>query len=213
MNVTETRLVELYEGASMEARAAGRNWYARAHEVARAIAERADVELERAAAAVAAASPRTTWSANVATAAAVARAHRDGRPVPDRLPGIPTLGRNIQAAASALVGGPYPAGPKVRSFYCNIVTRGAPCSHDVPCVTIDTIAARAALDVPRGAGVPRVTAKMYGELADAYRRAATAIGEAPAQFQATIWVAWRGYSSVGRDWTTIQERIRSILEA
>jgi hypothetical protein len=91
---------------------------------------------------------------------------------------------------------------KVRSFYNNIVYPDSPDEH----VTIDTHAVAAARFEPLGAGSPEVRQAwlgqgssslhgqngLYGEYAEAYRRAAKEVGVLPREMQSVTWEKVRG---------------------
>lgn len=180
------RLVALYLDADPETRQAGRRWYSDASRAVERLAS-PEVPYHRAAAIVAALSPRTRWRENLRMAEdVIAR-----RPVGG-------LRKNIAKAeairdGAELTGRPGDAlggdAPKVRAFWRNIIGDGWN-------VTLDVWATRAATGGKLDA--PRSTAE-YARLAEAYKRAAEAVGERPCDFQAIVWLVVRPDSENGKD--------------
>jgi hypothetical protein len=170
---------------------AGRNWYREANELAWDLSTHADVG--SAAGVIAALSPRMPWGRNKELAVrAFADGHASG-----------TLGNSVRAADRILAGeDPLDVlkGDKVRSFYLNIL-------GDTDAVTVD----RHALEVYLGKRFadkdrPSVGKRLYREVADAYRTAASrpfaqsltyadtgfAVGDlTPRDVQAITWLVWR----------------------
>jgi hypothetical protein len=170
---------------------AGRNWYREANELAWDLSTHADVG--SAAGVIAALSPRMPWGRNKELAV---RAFADGR-------ASGTLGNSVRAADRILAGeDPLDVlkGDKVRSFYLNIL-------GDTDAVTVD----RHALEVYLGKRFadkdrPAVGKRLYREVSDAYRTAASrpfaqsltyadtgfAVGDlTPRDVQAITWLVWR----------------------
>lgn len=157
-----------------------RAWYANARAAARRLAREHGTTVSVAAGVIAALSPRCPWGRNVIAADIILGAARRG----DDLPSV-GLKANARKAFAIASGAGRPLdilrGPKVRSFYRNIL-------GDVDAVTVDVWAARAA-------GVDskaRLDGRRYDHIADAYRYAARIVGVAPAVLQAIVWVSIRG---------------------
>lgn len=192
------RIRAAWEAASDADRSAGRAWYARAESAAADMAAAAPAGIGpwRAAAVLAALSPRTQWVQNVTGARLACEAA--GRMAADPLFSEPddiaaavtaaaapyALGESVRKAARILTG-EHPAavlgGPKVRAFFANITG-----DHDA--VTIDVWAARVAF----GGYAPVPAGRLYDRLADAYRAVAAEVGESPRDVQAATWIAIRG---------------------
>jgi hypothetical protein len=155
----------------------GLEWYADAQAFAMTLASRIDGDLERAAAVIAAHSPRTFWSAN--KLAAMATIERRNMPS-----GI--MRTNAVRAEAALTMGfdGLGNGPKVHAFARNVF-------GDLSRVTVDVWAFRAAMgdqNVPEG-WLARKGA--YDEVARAYAAVAEREGLDPAVAQALVWVVIR----------------------
>lgn len=182
------RVLEVFDRATAADLAAGLEWYARAESAARALAAgtAGAITVDRAAGALAALSPRVSWSQNLRGAALMVDAAAAGRPAP-RVAGV---GSN-RAKAWAILTAPAVApldilrGDKVRAFYRNI-------TGDVDAVTIDIWAMFAADGRALPAHRMGLTAHEYARYAGAYRAAAGARGTDPRTMQATVWVATRG---------------------
>jgi len=188
-----------FRAASATDREHGREWYDRAHRLARELAastEPADMDdaVRRAAAVIAVLSPVTSWPQNVA----MARAAYYGWPVKG-------LGRNI-AKAKAIMSGADPdtvvSGRKVRAFWATIVD---------PSLSDAVVVDRHAIDIALGTVTDDATRSRivgrkggYEAIAAAYHRAARILtrelGEpiSPAQVQAITWVYWRRTRSIIR---------------
>lgn len=77
-------------------------------------------------------------------------------------------------------------------------------------MTVDTIAARAALGLPSNVPV-HLTRAQHRTIAEAYRRAAAEVGIAPAHFQAIVWVAVRGGArTCRREWAAIERLFEEV---
>lgn len=174
-------LLATWERADAPTLTAGAAWYPAAHLEARRLARiaPAGVGVSRAAAIIAALSPRTQWSVNLRWAEAIVHAAQQGQP-------CPAVGtRSMRRKAWAIAQGGDPSrelsGPKVRRFWRNL------CGDFHP-VTVDVWAARAvgwgALELNR--------AGWYEHLEFAYQTAAYRVGVEPASFQAQLWLALRG---------------------
>lgn len=175
---TVANVLAVYRGAFENHVVEGLSWYADRHTEALAL----DPEnVYRAAAVIAALSPRTPWARNVALAA---RVYVEGK-------ASGTLGASC-AKADRCFSGESPAevfktSTKVRNFWLNIAD---PTGDGV---TID----RHAFDIAVGMVTDdKARAQLnrkgeYERFADVYREAARIVGISPAQLQAITWVAWR----------------------
>lgn len=176
-----SRLTRVWADVSADDRRAGLAWYDRASAAADDIADRYGLDRSQAAGIIAAMSPRSRWSTNLRAAETIARAAADGAPSAPRV----GLGDAVDKAWRIAHGEPAGltlGGPKVRAFWRNI-------TGDRDAVTVDVWAARAATgryDAPVPAG------RRYARIAAAYRAAAHAVGVAPRDFQAAVWVHVRG---------------------
>lgn len=166
------RILVTFDRATPADLEAGATWYVEARELAATLSPNTGNDVERAASVIAALSPRTTWSRNVAGAVMLIESN-------DVLPGL--IGRNVETARKAMTDG-FAAlnGPKTSAFARNI-------AGDDESVTVDVWACRVAnLDENmlgrKGA---------YDAVAHAYRLAARRRGVAPATMQATTWIVAR----------------------
>ena len=187
-------LLAAWDAADSDAREYGSRWYADALREATGLGTRYGFTAAQAAGVVAALSPRVGWRQNLADAETVlswAEDARDGLPVADSR----SLAAECQAfhanvlTAMAVVALDDPLdalnGPKQRRFYRNIM-------GDASAVTVDVWATRAAT---RGTlSGPRSRAE-YAAIERAYQRASRAVGVAPRDFQAAVWIALRARAS------------------
>lgn len=157
---------------------AGRTWYRTAHETASLIA---DGDVRTGAGVLAALSPQTSWWLNVELAcdafdAGVARRHT----------------ADSCSKANRILAGEDPASVlsmrrKTGHFYRCIVD-----PSDADAVCVDRHAYDICVGIPLGDWGRGLSAYgRYALVADAYRRAAAALGELPSTVQAVTWVAWR----------------------
>lgn len=162
--------------------AAGAGWYPAATREAERIAALAPrgVGLSRAAAIIAALSPRQHWAVNLRWAEAIATAASYGEPCP----AVGFTGNRRKAWAIA-TGEARPerelSGPKVRRFWRNL-------TGDLRPVTIDVWACRAVGWTHRELG----RRGWYEALETAHQLAADQVGVEPAALQAGIWMHLRG---------------------
>lgn len=194
-DVMAARLINLYYDADDKTRRQGAEWYPSAGDVVVAWSIRYGVTVEAVAAVIAATSPQTRWQDNLRDAEYVL----SGK---DRRPGV--MSENL-ARARRVLAADDPVdelrhgsksgklgGPKMHAFALNIL-------GDTHAVTVDVWATRAALgltwrvteDSDRAARVLGWVGA-YDRIADAYRKAAAAVGIAAPEFQATVWIAVRG---------------------
>lgn len=162
-------IIAAYTEASAEVRAAGASWYPAAAAECR---DMLPADPERAAAIVAALSPRLSWRANLLAARAVVRGETPR--------GV--LRANV-GKAQRIAAGADPdvvlGGPKVRAFYRALV-------GDRDAVVVDVWAARVA-----GVAAPD-TERRYHRAAASYRIAARTLGVPVAHVQAATWIHARG---------------------
>jgi hypothetical protein len=166
------RILRTFDAASKSDVEHGARWYDEAGELAIELAARHGYSVEQTASVIAALSPRTTWSRNVAGAVLLLADD-------EILPGL--IGRNVETAREAQqLGFDALNGPKTSRFARNI-------AGDRESVTVDVWAARvASLDEDllgrKGA---------YDAIEHAYRLAARRRGVDPATMQATTWIVAR----------------------
>lgn len=165
------RIVRTFDRATAADVESGARWYDEAGTLAASLMSD-DTTLEQAAAVIAALSPRTTWSRNVA-GATLLLLHNEV------MPGL--IGRNVETATAAWhLGLEALKGPKTNAFARNIM-------GDREAVTVDVWAMRVADLDERLLGRKGA----YDIVADAYRAAARRRGVDPATMQATTWVVAR----------------------
>jgi hypothetical protein len=171
-------ILECYDGTGERVRARGRRWYARMTVITTGHAGRHGVDPISIGGVWAAYSQNTPWGRNMRLASGHVRGRIGG-----------TLGDSIRKATACLAGSTIDAETKdadafkVRNFARN-------CSGDTFAVTVDRWALRIAYRLGSVGGyVP--TGREYERLADAYRAAAAARGETPADMQAITWIARR----------------------
>ncbi len=180
------RILNAFDNASASDMAEGARWYSTARLTAAALAAGTKIGVGHAAGVIAALSPRVRWSTNVEAASTLISAA--GRTVV--APSVAGYSRNRDKAwAIANGGSPWEilGGPKVRSFFANIM-------GDDNAVTIDVWAARAAEGVSNKRAP---SGRRYTDLADAYRMAASARDVSPMVMQATVWVYIRRTFGIG----------------
>lgn len=167
------RILRTFDAATPSDIESGATWYDEAGDLARTLADRHNLSVEEVAGVIAALSPRTTWSRNVA--GTIALLEHGG----DEARRFGCIGANVDRAEGVIQGVPL-NGPKTRAFAANI-------AGDREAVTVDVWACRVAdLDETllsrKGA---------YDAVAHAYRLAARRRGVDPATMQATTWVVAR----------------------
>jgi len=178
----------------------GRAWYADAYAEAEAIGHASGVGTVRAAAIIAALSPRNRWTRNLADALNVAMA----RGAADH-DACGTFMQNVYKArmiACDWESNPWDSilrGPKVRAFVANVS------GTDPSAVTVDVWAVRAVTDGQRHA--PRNDAD-YAAIAEAYRIVAAEYGERPCDLQAVAWLVARE-SHLGQNYVWLPSEIAS----
>lgn len=165
------RILRVFDNATPADIEAGAHWYDDAHVLASDLAPHIG-SLEAAAEVIAALSPRTFWSRNVAGATMLIM-HGEV------LPGL--MSRNVDWARRIINGEKHVLkGNKTRAFARNI-------AGDRETVTVDVHAAFVA-----GVSETVLTRKgVYAAVAHAYRLAARRRGVEPATMQATTWIVGR----------------------
>jgi hypothetical protein len=172
-----------YRAATPEIHALGAEWYATAQESARILWPE---DPARAAYVIAALSPRAQWKVNLAWAAQVIYAARNGL----ECPAVSTTNNRAAAWRIATGGELTLNGPKVSRFARNIM-------GDMDCGTVDAwmlYAAHGRDNVAKDAqGNPKApTGKRYAMYENAIRRAAKLEGTSAAMLQAIVWTVVRG---------------------
>lgn len=167
------RILATWDRASKSDVESGARWYDEAGDLATRLAAEHGHDVETVAGVIAALSPRTPWSRNVAGAVALLADPTD--------PPTYLISRNVATAQAILTGEiDGPTGPKTSAFARNI-------AGDRETVTVDVWACRvASLDED---ALSRKGA--YDAVAHAYRLAARRRGVDPATMQATTWVVAR----------------------
>lgn len=189
--------------------ASGRAWYPLAQAIARQIDVKHCLPIGMGACLLAAYSPRTRWSDNVAHAwhmASQVDAWLNGRGTLSQPAGCMSANHTraiaVVCAGADYYGNAWPVmvaalgnGPKVKSFAHNV--HGLMSSH----VTVDVWAMRAALAPQWKRGDDMSDAEqalnrkgVYGALALAYMAEAKRVGVTPAEFQAIVWCAISNYT-------------------
>ncbi len=189
-----SNLQAVYDSASPAERASGLDWYGKANAYATDLARRYGYTVPQVSAVIAALSPGSEWTRNLADTETLLDGVQRGVEVPS----LGVYGRrNVEKAIAALaIAEPlelFPAktGPKTRAFYLAIA--GATVDA-VDKVVIDRHAASAALDARGqrgGSAIERIPLGLYRKLAAHYVELARRVGVDPWQAQAICWNAWR----------------------
>lgn len=192
----ERNILAVYHRANDDDKLGGMTWYLDAHEVARGLAEKHGVSVEKAVGTIAAISPGNNWGRNVMEADEFISAHVKGY----KLPMVGIYGRRNVAKARRILNGESPqavlhtkTGPKVWAFYSNIL---APL--DSRELTVDRHAKALAYDLPskrKGFAsddkLSVVGRAEYRYLVRHYQVIAERLGLVPHQLQAICWVTWK----------------------
>ena len=174
-------IINVYNQASLEDIREGMGWYSRARAECMALSKETGVPLEVVVAIVAVLSPRTMWERNLGAARNLINGQNgEGTGINKR------KGREILAGGSI---DESLKGPKVRSFYRNILD-----PHDPDVVTCDVWAARVAGGPEAWERKFWLKEKQYFEVANDYREAAALLGILPSELQAITWVTIRRIS-------------------
>jgi hypothetical protein len=186
MNPITRNVVDAWHACDTDTRTLGAAWYPRARAEARRLARTYGLSEARAAAIIAALSPRCQWSVNLAYAERVAAAYASGADCPRvsttcfRALAWNFATRTLRPSACADQS-TRGVGPKVSRFWRNIL--GA---RDV--ATLDTWACRVA-------GVPHSSVadeRTYVPVELAFIEAAAIVGEDVRTVQAATWIRERG---------------------
>lgn len=176
-----TNLSAVLQSATDDQLSEGMLWYPSAFDTVADMAARHDVTHSVAAGVVAALSPRTFWSVNVAAADYMLATN--GEHYESTLWANHNRALNVMRGADPLTAWSDRA-PKIRSFYRNLC-------GDTSAVTVDVWAALAALTAQNDPArvLPRVGA--YEAVSGAYRALAGTVGVDPCTAQAQVWVTIR----------------------
>lgn len=173
------------ERASLAEQREGTLWYLSAHAEALKLTQRYDVSIPQAAGIIAALSPQNGWDNNLVAADAFLAS--DGTAY--------VHFANAVHKAQAILGGDHPLdalrGPKVRSFYHNILYPDL-----AGYVTVDRHACAVAANLPTPQYLreyPKTLERstVYGYVAALYRTVARDYGILPHEVQAIVWVTHR----------------------
>ena len=167
-----SRLVDRWHATTPQRRFEGLMWYPQASAVAARLMPH---DPERAAAVLAALSPRLGWEDNVRDAETVLGGAE--RP----LRALPANQAVAWAALQADDPGAALSGPKVRAFFAAL-------TGDESAVPVDTWAARAALPADDSRPLNRIGRAERARIESAYRIAADFLNVAPRTLQATMWL-------------------------
>ena len=194
--ITHGSILAVFFQASLAERQEGLDWYSRADAIARELSDRyLGGNYYAAAGVIAALSPNNRWERNIIDAEALIKAYTLGGDY-DALK-VCTFHKN-KAKAIAILAGESPldvlSGLKVRAFYECII------GHDSVCVDGHAYAIWLGQRVPTSK-TPKISEKLYNQIASDYRLAARQINEitgcfyAPCQVQAITWVVWRNLTA------------------
>jgi len=193
----DRNILACYLRANEGDREEGMYWYAQAHSSAVSMAEKHKVSVKQAVGVIAAMSPGLNWGLNLLQANELIEAWQKGLRGED-LPRLGTYGRrNIIKATSILLGADPldvlpPTGPKVRSFYQNILDPRSPevvtIDRHAKCLALNSSSTRHGASNEKDAIVTRAEYPYY---ARHYVAVAERLGLIPNQLQAICWVTWR----------------------
>ena len=185
--ITARNICKLYRESTPAQRESGAAWYADAATISAALAEKYSITREQAAGIIAALSPLRSWGDNVNLAArAIANGGLTGGAFKDSVAKV----NRILAGDKVL---DVLGGDKVRAFFHCILTGGQTSAVCIDRHALDAATNTRNTDETR----PRLSAKKYREVADAYVRAAQILSResgtliTPSAVQATVWLAWR----------------------
>lgn len=186
----------VFAAATAEEKAAGAVWYNKASELALCVAAEYDLTVEVVAGVIAALSPQVSWEQQVkSTGTFVAWVQDHLKWGGEQLfhakdvaaaPHAGTYANKVKAANILLTGNVtrFLKGPKVEVFYQNMLGEEANCTLDswaIRAVTLNPLADK---------GQARNKAGQAMRLA--YQELAKDVGLTTAQFQAVVWLAFRG---------------------
>lgn len=179
-------ILRVYNDASPEDVLDGMEWYPKALNTCRRLAELTSYDEQQIAGVMAIMSPGMVWDENETAPGRVLDLHMNGVPATE-WSGFSTYPHNLFKAESVLNGDLTAVkGSKVTNFYLNIL------GYD-RYVTVDRWACRIALANPKLPGKYSVPSgeKAYNKIADAYK-AAAGIADLPnSMVQAITWVSYR----------------------
>lgn len=178
----EWNILDVWRKATPEQMDAGMNWYSTARNAA---LELDPNNVQRAAGIIAALSPMVKWDRNLEMARFVYRnGHANGL----------GLGGNCRKA-EAIFAGNEPldilGGDKVRAFYMTIAD---PANAEL--VVVDRHAFDIALGKIHSDAERKIGKRVYRELSQAYRNAATIAEVFPSQMQAVTWITHRANKGI-----------------
>lgn len=188
------RVLKLYNSASIESVESGKDWYSQARFIANHVANKYNVPFAKVCGVIAALSPATNWTQNIADSCNLIYVWSEGLDCEQCV--VTTYGNNkakairilgmkshsIAAIGAAILGKSKVS--KTHSFFCNILT------GDSVNVTIDRHAFRIAVDSMKADEIC-ITEKRYRNMAKAYEIAARKAEISPSQMQAITWIAFR----------------------
>jgi len=172
------RIVAAYRATDDATRRDGRRWYSEAQDVAREVADTLGTSVNVGAGIVAAYSAGTAWSVNVRMARATAAT---GEPVAHRFGGSRKVRAMLEGAAPESV----ITGRKLSAFHATIADPEA--TRNVVVVDRHAFAVatgRKSEEAQRFLG----NDKIVDAIAEAYRVAASIVGERPGHLQAIVWI-------------------------
>ena len=171
-------IVEVFESATPDQLAAGRNWYPTAHQIADMMT---DGDVKTGAGLLAALSPQTSWWLNIELAS---DAYDTGVPSRHVADAVSKANRILAGVDPVQV---LPMDRKTGHFYRCILD-----PTDTEAVCIDRHAHDVAVGTEYGESNRGLSAKgRYALIAHCYREAAQRLGELPLVVQAVTWVVWR----------------------
>lgn len=169
-------IIKVYEQATEDQKARGRNWYPTAHELADFLSEG---NVQMGAGVIAALSANKAWDLNQKLARKAFAGEVAGH-TRDNLAKVTKIMAGVDPAEV------LPMDMKTGNFYRSILD-----PTDTEAVTIDRHAHDVAVGAPWGDRDRGLSSKgRYAVLSLAYRNAAAKLGILPSELQATTWVVW-----------------------
>lgn len=206
---TVRNVTRMFRQSSPDQRAAGVEWYGRAHRLAVELADSLPTDhahygdIERAAAVIAVLSPRERWETNVKLARLAysfsfeAHSHDVVQSQARFLAGVRTLGNNARKAWRLLATNEptdeIVSGPKVTAFWRTIANPLDPFAVVVDRHALAVAVGRRVTDAEHTA---LSSGRRYEQACDVYRRAAVILAReygpmGPSTVQAVTWTVWR----------------------
>lgn len=155
------------------------DWYGSANSIALKLAAKYSCSQQQAAGIIAALSPLKTWEMNLRLAEQFLSTGTAGHTGRQLAKCKAIMGTHIAREIADILGG-----AKTRAFFWNIYR-----PEDDEHITIDRHAICIALD--KKMGDPRITAKQFEDIAEAYRIAAQKLGIPAVLLQSSTWEYWR----------------------